>query len=136
MEPLEQAGAPSVTVYDNGGETCDRYSVIIRYPDGYAALFGMSWDAKAFNQFCGEMVDSKPYPGQYEEGEHLGRRLARIPDAILGAVLGRTSDIGQSVPICSCGEPCLSDEGTQSDEPKCEGCIDQVRDFHSNPYDR
>jgi len=33
-------------------------------------------------------------------------------------------------PECSrCGEPCLSDEGLQSDEPVCEGCVDTVRDF-------
>lgn len=77
------------TVYDNGGETCDRYTVIIRYPDGYAALFGMSWNAVAFNQFCGEMANSKPYPGQYEEGDHLGRKLAAVPESIAAAVADR-----------------------------------------------
>ncbi len=81
-----------VTVYDNGGETLDRYSVIIRYPDGYAALFGMSekpFHPHGFNQFCGEVTDSKPYPGQYEEGPHLGRKLDTVPECLKAAIADR-----------------------------------------------
>jgi len=42
----------------------------------------------------------------------------------------------EQAPSCPCGEPCLSDEGLQSDEPRCEACIDRARDFFTNPYDR
>jgi len=44
---------PTIQIYDNGGETCDRYTVIINND-----VYGMSADAmspQGFNQFCGDV---------------------------------------------------------------------------------
>ncbi len=45
-------GKPKVVVYDNGGKTADRYTVVIG-----TSVFGMSDDAttpNGFNQYAGE----------------------------------------------------------------------------------
>lgn len=68
-------------VYDNGGETYDRYTIFT--PDG--SVFGMSEDAKGFNQFLGDH-------SEIEEGDHLGKKLKGVPKAIQYAVLERMED--------------------------------------------
>ncbi len=68
-------------VYDNGGESYDRYTIFT--PDG--SVFGMSEDAKGFNQFLGDH-------SEIEEGEHLGKKLKSVPKAIQNAVLNRMVD--------------------------------------------
>jgi hypothetical protein len=68
-------------VYDNGGETYDRYTIFT--PDG--SVFGMSEDAKGFNQFLGDH-------SEIEEGDHLGKKLKGVPKAIQNAVLERMED--------------------------------------------
>lgn len=65
-------------VYDNGGDTIDRYTVFT--PDG--SVFGMSSDARGFNQYVGEN-------DEIEKGEHLGKRLSKVPKEIEWAILDR-----------------------------------------------
>lgn len=68
-----------VKVYDNGGETFDRYTVIL--PDG--SVFGMSYDATGFNQYVGDIGKD------IEAGDHLGVLLPAIPEEIKYAVIKR-----------------------------------------------
>lgn len=68
-------------VYDNGGETLDRYTVFT--PDG--SVFGMSETAQGFNQYIGD--DS-----EIEKGSHLGKRLKSVPKSIEWAVLDRMKE--------------------------------------------
>ena len=65
-------------VYDNGGETLDRYTVFT--PDG--AVYGMSETGGGFNQYIG---DSK----EVKKGKHLGVLLKSVPDGIKQSVLNR-----------------------------------------------
>lgn len=74
-------GLHTVVVYDNGGETFDRYTVYT--PDG--SVFGMSENAEGFNQYLGEWYE-------FEEGDHLGKKLDSIPDGILKAVINRMTN--------------------------------------------
>ncbi len=62
---------PSVRIYDNGGETLDRYTAIIENPDwqtsakpGYMPSLGLSEGGQAISQF-----------GDAKEGEHLGKPI-------------------------------------------------------------
>lgn len=48
-------------VFDNGGETCDRYTVIDKHGD----MLGLSNDTThplGFSQFCGNIVDNYMIP--------------------------------------------------------------------------
>jgi hypothetical protein len=65
-------------VYDNGGESLDRYTVYT--PDG--SVYGMSETGGGFNQYLGE-ADEIP------QGKHLGKKLKSVPKEIEKAVLGR-----------------------------------------------
>ena len=65
-------------VYDNEGESFDRYTVFT--PDGN--VFGMSENALGFNLYLG---DQSVVP----MGDHLGKRLKRVPKGIQQAVLNR-----------------------------------------------
>jgi hypothetical protein len=67
-----------VIVYDNGGESFDRYTVFT--PDG--SVFGMSYTASGFNLYLGNRTE-------IEKGKHLGKRLPSVPDNIKKAVLDR-----------------------------------------------
>ena len=62
-------------VYDNGGETFDRYTVFT--PDGY--VYGMSENASGFNQWLGDDYD-------VEKGSHLGKKLKGVPKGIKWAI--------------------------------------------------
>lgn len=68
-------------VYDNEGETYDRYTVFT--PDG--SVFGMSENARGFNQFVGD-------ESEIEQGTHLGKKLKSVPKEIEYAVLERMTD--------------------------------------------
>jgi len=65
-------------VYDNDGETLDRYTVFT--PDG--SVYGMSETGGGFNQYLGEDTE-------IEKGKHLGRKLKSVPKSIEKAVLDR-----------------------------------------------
>jgi hypothetical protein len=71
----------ATVVYDNGGETLDRYTVFT--PD--SSVFGMSDSASGFNQYIGD--DS-----EIEKGTHLGKRLKTVPKDIKSAVLNRMKE--------------------------------------------
>ena len=72
---------PKVTVYDNGGKTYDRYTVVIGKD-----VFGMSENAWGFNQYCGEVGR------EVILGKHLGKKLKGIPESIVQAVVNRCKD--------------------------------------------
>ena len=63
-------------VYDNGGETIDRFTVVC--PDG--SVFGMSDDPispQGFNQYSGDI-------DEFPKGlEHTGERLEHAPDCVI-----------------------------------------------------
>lgn len=71
-------------IYDNGGRTFDRYTIILS--DGHC--FGMSKNAlwpDGFNQYAGRLgVD-------IIEGRHLGRQVAytKLPTDLKKAILQR-----------------------------------------------
>jgi len=65
-------------VYDNQGETLDRYTIFT--PDG--SVFGMSETASGFNQYIGDETE-------IEKGKHLGKKLTSVPKDIQWAVLDR-----------------------------------------------
>lgn len=65
-------------VYDNQGETLDRYTIFT--PDG--SVFGMSETASGFNQYIGDETE-------IEKGNHLGKKLSSVPKDIQWAVLDR-----------------------------------------------
>ena len=65
-------------VYDNGGESLDRYTVYT--PDG--SVYGMSETGSGFNQYLGE-ADEIP------KGKHLGKKLKSVPKEIESAILNR-----------------------------------------------
>lgn len=70
-----------VKVYDNGGESFDRYTVYT--PDG--SVFGMSEFGIGFNQYIGEWYE-------IPEGDHLGKKLDSIPESIREAVINRMTN--------------------------------------------
>lgn len=71
-----------LTVYDNGGETVDRYTVVC--PDG--SVYGMSSDptgVNGFNQYGGEIEE-------FKEGlSHTGVETHPIPDCVLCGLKSR-----------------------------------------------
>ena len=67
-------------VYDNEGETLDRYTVFT--PDG--SVYAMSENAKGFNQYVGEAVEDN-----IEQGSHLGKKLKSVPKEIEWAIIDR-----------------------------------------------
>lgn len=65
-------------VYDNGGESFDRYTVFT--PDN--SVYGMSENGEGFNQYVG---DSNEVP----KGKHLGKKLKSVPKELEWAVTDR-----------------------------------------------
>lgn len=62
-----------IRIWDNGGETADRYTVAVGH-DGEVDYFGMSSDPRhpqGFNQYLGSKADGNAV----HEGPHLGKRL-------------------------------------------------------------
>jgi hypothetical protein len=77
-------GIKDVIVYDNNGETFDRYTIFT--PDG--SVYGMSDNAlmpNGFNQYLGDDTEVK-------KGSHLGKKLKSIPESIKVAVERRMSE--------------------------------------------
>ena len=71
-EDGEEIGDCQVRIYDNGGETVDRYTVVIDYPDGSQSWLGSSekpFDPQGFGQHVGDEGSGN------QEGEHLGKRV-------------------------------------------------------------
>lgn len=81
MNNLDKRILEITKVYDNNGETYDRYTVFT--PDG--AVYGMSEGGEGFNQYIGDYTE-------VEMGEHLGTKLDSVPESIKSAVLNRMVD--------------------------------------------
>lgn len=64
-----------VTVYDNGGETFDRFTVFT--PDG--SVYGMSETGAGFDLYIGDKTEIK-------KGPHLGKKMIGVPESIRAAV--------------------------------------------------
>jgi antirestriction protein len=95
-------------VYDNGGESYDRYTIFT--PDG--SVYGMSETAEGFNQYIGDS-------SEIEKGKHLGKKLRSVPKGIQGAVLDRMLD----------DEQMFAKGGKLSKEDALEKAIDMGVDF-------
>ena len=95
-------------VYDNGGESYDRYTIFT--PDG--SVYGMSETAEGFNQYLGDS-------SEIEKGKHLGRKLRSVPKGIQGAVLDRMLD----------DEQMFAKGGKLSKEDALQKAIDMGVDF-------
>jgi hypothetical protein len=63
-----------VVIYDNGGETLDRYTIFIGDD-----VFGMSDQGLGFNMYIGDRTE-------IEEGDHLGIKLDHVPHGIKNAI--------------------------------------------------
>lgn len=77
-----------IFVYDNGGETVDRYTIIID-----TEVFGMSENAlspNGFNQYCGRVGDDIPI-GRFDDEPVIGLRT--LPRDVLLAIIHRLSDM-------------------------------------------
>ena len=77
------ANSAKTRIYDNGGKTIDRFTVIIGN-----SFFAMGDDVvspQGFNQYCGEFADG------YKEGKHLGKRVTfrSLPHTIQAAIINR-----------------------------------------------
>jgi hypothetical protein len=67
-------------IYDNGGKTWDRYTVIIK-----GSVYGMSINAcmpDGFNQYCGEESELPGVPGK-DKKIGLGKVNAQVTQAII-----------------------------------------------------
>ena len=80
-EEGEEIGGCQVRIYDNGGETIDRYTVVIDYPDGSQSWLGAS-EAPFHPQGFGQHIGDEGSGNQ--EGEHLGKRVkfAEVPEPV------------------------------------------------------
>lgn len=65
-----------IDIYDNGGKTFDRYTLVITFnewnKDKESFFFGMSENATGFNQFCGTDKDG------LKKGPHLGKKVSYL----------------------------------------------------------
>jgi len=78
----------AILVYDNGGKTVDRYTIVID-----TEVFGMSENAlspNGFNQYAGRIGDDIPI-GRFDDWEVIG--LKTLPRDVLLAIIHRLSDI-------------------------------------------
>ncbi len=98
-------------VYDNGGESYDRYTIFT--PDG--SVYGMSETAEGFNQYIGDS-------SEIEKGKHLGKKLRSVPKGIQGAVLDRMLD----------DEQMFAKGGKISKEDALEKAIEMGVDFNKD----
>ncbi len=71
-------------IYDNGGETFDRYTVVF----AYGGCLGIGDTGNVPNGFCMHVGDI--HDGDVVEGDHLGRRimLAEMTPAARAAIRG------------------------------------------------
>jgi len=63
-----------VVIYDNLGQTLDRYTIFIGDD-----VFGMSDQGLGFNMYIGDRTE-------IEEGDHLGIKLDHVPHGIKNAI--------------------------------------------------
>ena len=70
----------NVVIYDNGGETLDRYTIFIGDD-----VYGMSEQGCGFNMYIGDRTD-------IAEGGHLGIMLDHIPHGIKNAINERLKE--------------------------------------------
>lgn len=70
--------ADKISVYDNGGETMDRYTVIIG--DDFYGMSQNPSDYNGFDQYIGNSHDG------YKAGKHLGKKLSKIPQELKQAI--------------------------------------------------
>ena len=77
------ANSAKTRIYDNGGKTIDRYTIIIG--NSFYAMGDDATSPQGFNQYCGEFADG------YKEGRHLGQRvtLKSLPHTIQAAIQTR-----------------------------------------------
>jgi hypothetical protein len=83
-EYAKGGGISDVVVYDNGGESFDRYTIFT--PDG--SVFGMSDNAlmpNGFNMYIGDDTE-------IQKGSHLGKKLKSVPQSIKIAVERRMNE--------------------------------------------
>lgn len=76
----------NIIVYDNGGETVDRYTVIIGQD-----VYGMSHNPtnpQGFNQYLGNLEDTF-----FTDFDHLLDKLAEVPKEIESAVRDRLTEL-------------------------------------------
>lgn len=85
----EDAKHDSVRIYDNGGESVDRYTLVVDRGT-HSDFYGLGSDVSAggFNQFLGTDQDG------YREGAHLGKliQLSDLPERVKKAALSRIDD--------------------------------------------
>lgn len=92
-KPTNEEKVAVLKVWDNAGETIDRYT--IRINNDY---FAMSECPNVFNQYVGSVRD-----GSIVEGKHLGKQLINarglnqrsldlLPKAVQLAIIGRIED--------------------------------------------
>lgn len=96
----------TVRVWETPGDNLlARFTVAIRWPDGYHGVYGMSWGGDAFDQYVGEAFDSTPWPGGIVLGPELGRELRTIPRHLREAIATRIVEPITQQPIrdaCTC----------------------------------
>ena len=117
-------GVKDVIVYDNGGESLDRYTIFT--PDG--SVYGMSESGGGFNQYLGDNTE-------VEKGSHLGKRLKSVPKSIEKAVMQRMNDSyakgGMTEHGLRVGDSIIEDFGDES-----IGVRSSNGDFHSVNLDK
>lgn len=85
---LSNSQESSVQVFDNGGETLDRYTVLVHNADGSIDVYGMSqnpYDSYGFNQynFTADSID------QINLGNDVEVPLDQVPEAVRRAIQER-----------------------------------------------
>lgn len=62
-----------LAIFDNGGETLDRYTVVTNQQDGlnFLAMLGVAEDPAAYSQWSGGSYAQ----GRGEKNQHLGKRV-------------------------------------------------------------
>lgn len=84
LTPFVKEQLKSVEVYSNlktDSETIDCYTVFEANYSRY--IYSMSFTGEGFNQVIGDRHDP------IKKGEHLGRKLKRVPKNLLNAVINR-----------------------------------------------
>lgn len=102
-----------VEIYDNGGETVDRYTVII--DDDFYGMSDNPHSPQGFNQYSGSFADG------YKAGSHLGTKLSSVPPQIKKAIIQRMNESVDSVKK----ESKLA-EGTLGDSPEFDRLLAEM----------
>jgi len=77
----------TVEVYDNGGESLDQYTVILKEPELPEEVYGMD-ERGMFDQYCGELSEI------VKDGScaHFGKKLTEIPECLVRRIRARLED--------------------------------------------